>query len=816
MADILRCIFDTSMKRIGAMRRITLVAAALSVAAGAPSVAEQDSQGFLRVVEGAATLIRVEDGRPEAARENTPALAGDRLSLAPGSRVEVILPDGHRLRLAQSADLALVALARSLDEAGEATALQLTSGALAIDVPLEVSDRTRIDTDAAAVLLERGGLYLIEIDERSATRVVVRNGEAEVLTEYDSTLVRAGDEAVVDRDARDRVALYQAPPLTDVELWARQLEAEAARADVEPVEPELRYAAQPLARYGTWVNGGTGYAWRPRVEAGWRPYWRGYWKYSPAGLVWSSYEPWGWVPYHYGSWDLHPSYGWLWYPGAVYRPAHVVWYWGSSYTGWVPSGYYASFYGRRFGFHLSFGSGFYGVSHAGWHAYRDWVFCPRGSIGHHYQYRHHGDHRVLAHHGRFDRGERAFITADTRGIDRGHWRDAGAVEAAVTRRAHRRTGGGGPSELPDVTAVVARSPEVSDTMLRNLDLSDDERRIAVHRRPGPRGGLDGAPAAAPTGGEPGGQKADAGRPSTRVARRPGVLADDGVAREAPGGGAGTVVTPAEGGRTAIRAHRSGGPDSPSSTVVRDRRADRGTPTTVKNDGPTDRDAAAPIEPAVRREPRVDPRRIEVDSTGSTQRRPAVVRRDQSPAPRSYEPAPQKRQGQAATGGTGSSSEVRARETRPRIDRVAPTARTQSDRRTQAEGSYPPRAVSRQQVQRSYSPPSPPRAQVQVAPSNAANAARPAPRAPIQRPNAPPSAPAVHQRAARESRGGPPAVSSAPAPRRIEQARSAPAESRTAPSSKGGDGGGRPQARSAGGESNRRSGGEGGRQASRRH
>ncbi|HEX2465408.1 MAG TPA: FecR domain-containing protein, partial [Thermoanaerobaculia bacterium] len=161
------------------MRRITLVAAALCVAAAsAPLLADEDSQGFLRVVEGAATLIRVEDGQPEAARENTPALAGDRLSLAPGSRVEVILPDGHRLRLAESADLELVALARSLDEDSAATALQLSNGALAIDVPLEAFDRTRVDTEAASVLLERGGLYLVEIDQRGSTRVVVREGEA--------------------------------------------------------------------------------------------------------------------------------------------------------------------------------------------------------------------------------------------------------------------------------------------------------------------------------------------------------------------------------------------------------------------------------------------------------------------------------------------------------------------------------------------------------------------------------------------------------------------------------------------------------------
>ncbi len=375
----------------------------MCVAAGAPALADEDSQGFLRVVEGAATLIRVEDGQPEAARENMPALAGDRLALSPGSRVEVILPDGHRLRLAESADLELVALARSLDENDAATALQLSNGALAIDVPREALDRTRVDTDAAGVLLERGGLYLVEIDQRGATRVVVREGEAEVLTEYDTTLVRAGDEAVIDRDGRARVALYQAPPLTDVEEWARQLEAEAARAEVEPVEPELRYAAQPLARYGSWVDAGVG----PRLA----PTRRGRLASLLAGLLEVLARRPGVVLVRAMGMGAVPlrklgspsfSYGWLWYPGAVYRPAHVVWYWGSSYAGWVPSGYYASFYARRFGFHVSFGSGFYGVSHAGWGAYRDWVFCPTTSIGHRNQYRYHGDHRVLEHHGRFN------------------------------------------------------------------------------------------------------------------------------------------------------------------------------------------------------------------------------------------------------------------------------------------------------------------------------------------------------------------------------------------------------------------------------
>ena len=192
------------------------------------------------------------------------------------------------------------------------------------------------------------------------------------------------------------------------------------------------------------------------------------------------------------------------------------------------------------------------------------------SIGHRNQYRYHADHRVLDHHGRWNGGDRAFITADTRGLDRGRWRDSAAVEETLVRRAHRRTGGGG--DLPDVTAVVARSTEVSGTTLRQLS-GDDERRVAVHRRPGSNG--DGTGPA-----EQGGQTVDADTPSTRVGpRRPAVLGDDGVARQVPGSAKGAEPgSPADAKRTAVRAHRSPGVETssgaPVETVVRDRTGQR--------------------------------------------------------------------------------------------------------------------------------------------------------------------------------------------------------------------------------------------------
>jgi len=577
------------------MRRTTILVAALTAVSlhGAGASARAEQHGFFRVIEGDATLTRVENGRPEAARENAPALAGDRVWLSAGARVEILLADDHRLRLADGADLELVALARSLDEDAEATVLHLFLGALALDVPRAAADVTRVDTAAASLFLEPGGLYLVEVDEDGYTRVVVRDGEAEMVTVDDGVRVTAGEQAETAAGRDARVELYDAPQLSDLELWAEELEAEAARAaDVDALDPELRYAALPLERHGGWLHTDSGRAWRPRVAADWRPYWNGYWTYSPAGLVWSSHEPWGWVPYHYGYWDLHPAYGWLWYPAASYAPAHVVWYWGSSHVAWIPSGYYRSHYARRFGAHFSFGSGFHGVSHADWRAYRDWTFCPPSSIGFAHQHRFHRDHRVLAQRDGFSGHRRAFITADTGGLEPGRWRDPAAVEGAVLRRAHRRTG----SEpgLRDVSAVVARSPEVSDSVLRDLDRSaGDVRRVASHRAAGPARGATQEP--------------------TVVTRRP--VGPRGEPRAAA---ADLASDPPA--RSAVRSHRSSGVRTPAVDTVDRASAPRSRPTVDR-------------APALRSRPTVDraPARPTVDRAPALRSRPTV---DRAPAARS--------------------------------------------------------------------------------------------------------------------------------------------------------------------------------------
>jgi hypothetical protein len=93
----------------------------------------------------------------------------------------------------------------------------------------------------------------------------------------------------------------------------------------------------PLSSYGEWVVAGNyGRVWRPRVAAGWRPYYYGRWEWTNEGWLWVSDEPWGWAAYHYGRWAHDPYYGWIWVPGYEWAPAWVSWRTSGDAIGWAP------------------------------------------------------------------------------------------------------------------------------------------------------------------------------------------------------------------------------------------------------------------------------------------------------------------------------------------------------------------------------------------------------------------------------------------------------------------------------------------------
>jgi len=458
-----------------------------------------------------------------------------------------------------------------------------------------------------------------------------------------------------DQDPDRRADIREAGAFDTLERWGRQLDDEYASADLgDYVDDNLRYQAAPLARYGAWVTINGGHYWRPRVDASWRPYWHGRWVYTPAGMTWVSSEPWGWVPYHYGSWDYVPDYGWVWQPGYVWSPAWVYWYWGPSYVGWCPTGYYTRYYGPEFGADIGFRWGVYGWAGGNWDLFDRWSFVSTSYFDYRAGYRQgyrdgywdaHRDVQRFAipidRHGR-QAIERGIITTDTKPLKPSVFRDRGEV-LQVLRGGHQ-------GELQDVTLFVARTPKpklppavitsvVADkpqvldgTPLRPGTLGKPDRRPRGERS-SVFGGEPGKPGV--TGAAPGERNPAVGRPAPgdRQVRpgRPGPQADGGAPRSPPGAGRGAVRPerqagrrpalgagwPAGRARAARTASHSGGPGGRSAARAPARRsgtalglrrpagpaqqaADRGAPASLRGSSAR-RGAQAPGGPRAERE-----------------------------------------------------------------------------------------------------------------------------------------------------------------------------------------------------------------------
>jgi uncharacterized protein DUF6600/FecR-like protein len=477
-----------------------LPALAMPVAATAQdSAQDSDSYGYVRVVEGSASLAQDGSSERADAEINQPIMAGDHLWVADRSHVELVLADRNILRVDGGSELILERLAGSPDRDDQATVIRLIEGNVQLAVTQDSlgDELPRIDTANATIYVQSYGMFRVTAEREGWSQVVVRRGTAQVVTDGDRQTVRADEEAVIDDrgNGGDRTAsidVQEAGGYDALERWARRLDDEASAGYQQAyVDDNLRYQASSLNRYGSWIDVEGSRYWRPTVNAGWRPYWQGRWVYTRAGLTWVSSEPWGWVPYHYGTWDFLPAYGWVWQPGYVWSPAWVYWYWGPSYVGWCPTGFYTSFYGSHFGANFGFRHGVYGWAGGDWGYFDRWNFISAGYFRDGYRQGYRDGHRdgywdgrrdVQRYAVRIDGGgrralERGIITTDTKPLRPSTWQSEGTVLNALNVRPigkeppgrnGREAVGVGGREMPDVTTFVARKPQLPTEVVRTV------------------------------------------------------------------------------------------------------------------------------------------------------------------------------------------------------------------------------------------------------------------------------------------------------------------------------------------------------------
>ncbi|MGB5479343.1 MAG: FecR family protein, partial [Thermoanaerobaculia bacterium] len=463
-------------------RLFGFILAALLTSTTSWAAQDQASYGFVRIIEGRADLMQASSSTEVELVTNYPLMVGDEIRVPYGSRVETLLPDGTYLRLDGDSELSFERLAQSADSEDQLSVLRLLQGETQLVLPSDTpsSEAFRVDTLNASIYLQIRGTYRIRTNGTDWSEIVVREGFAEVVTEQGSSIVRSGEQSIVEGATSPLVRVERAGARDELERWGDDLLAQVDPSDSRYVDPGLAYASAPLADSGHWVSVGGRSAWRPYVAAGWRPYHAGWWVHSPSGLTWVSTEPWGWVTYHYGGWDLAPGWGWVWYPGPVYTPASVFWYWGPTHVGWVPRPYYTHYYWPSYRSSWGFGyrSGVFGWAGGRPHHWAHWNFCQHRHFG-----RHLGPH--AAHHGSYHRSgtqlsnmgslqeiPRGVIATDTRALTPDLWNQPTAAMSALTASRVDANGNRVSGELPDVTPWVARSrqlpPQVEQAVMPRL------------------------------------------------------------------------------------------------------------------------------------------------------------------------------------------------------------------------------------------------------------------------------------------------------------------------------------------------------------
>ncbi|MEK6322637.1 MAG: DUF6600 domain-containing protein [Acidobacteriota bacterium] len=313
----------------------------------------------LSFVEGDVSFLRAGVTEWAPAVENLPLLAGDQVYAGPGARAEVQLGRGNYIRLSESTELTITELSASSAQ------FEITEGTAIIRIERLATafHRFEVDTPNTAIVVQKDGLYRVEVRGEKNSELIVRRGEAEVSTEEGSFRVREGRRVLIDTATGGRLELAVDTTTDDWDKWSHERDTTIARtsadlapdyvADYETTYHDF-YGASDLSSYGTWTNYSSyGQCWIPRVGADWAPYRSGQWLWIPAaGWTWLSNEPWGWAPYHYGRWSYLSGLGWAWIPGFGspnrgyghrdyhWRPA-LVFFFNSptprgNYVGWYP------------------------------------------------------------------------------------------------------------------------------------------------------------------------------------------------------------------------------------------------------------------------------------------------------------------------------------------------------------------------------------------------------------------------------------------------------------------------------------------------
>lgn len=327
----------------------SLILAAICTSAFGPRAVAQDQDdppgrvARLSYMEGSVSFQPAGEDEWVDAVPNRPMTTGDKLWADRDSRAEVQLGSAT-LDLAPNTGFSFL----NLDD--RTIQIQLSAGSLSVRVwDLDRDNVFEIDTPNQAFTVYQPGRYRLDASEDgNYTVVTIREGEGESTGNGQSYTMHSGQRFTFSGTSSLNAEVEQIGGPDDFDRWSDGRERRYEDS------PSARYCSrrvvgyQDLDDYGDWrPTPDYGYAWFPRVDAGWAPYHDGHWAWiDPWGWTWVDDARWGYAPFHYGRWFFMGG-RWGWLPGPreerpVYAPALVAFVGGGFAAGatvaWFPLG----------------------------------------------------------------------------------------------------------------------------------------------------------------------------------------------------------------------------------------------------------------------------------------------------------------------------------------------------------------------------------------------------------------------------------------------------------------------------------------------
>ncbi|MGH9344274.1 MAG: FecR family protein, partial [Terriglobia bacterium] len=251
-------------------RWMTLLFFAITIAI-APGMEAQDNPapGVARVsvIDGNVSTQRGDTGDWSAATVNTPLEAGDSVSTAQNSRAEVQLDYADILRLAGQTDAKIASLSSGQIQ------VQVSQGLVDYTVLKGGNSQVEIDTPNVAVHPTEPGVYRIEVDSQSETRVTARRGKAEVSTPQGSAELDKGRMMMVEGGENPQYQITEAANNDDWDKWNDERNHQIEDAKSWQHDNSYYTGTADLDNYGRWEYvPGYDWCWTPYINAGWVPY----------------------------------------------------------------------------------------------------------------------------------------------------------------------------------------------------------------------------------------------------------------------------------------------------------------------------------------------------------------------------------------------------------------------------------------------------------------------------------------------------------------------------------------------------------------